>query len=211
MGRGEEGYSEDPYLCSQIARNIVQTMQGYDVSGKENVVTTFTNFPGQIEPAGGLNWDLGENTNIVTTLTDNYGSIFVTRADKNDPYMPGSWLVYITPSAGMNFTATREWKEWYYVRINQMKAPFVAGRYFFKIFLSDHYPVRSSTTSTLINSTMPMENWPVLLVKGETDPGIIWGTVRYGDMGNQDLYGLPMSLPGRVRAVGYANRYQKEG
>ena len=154
------------------------------------------------EPAGGLNWDLGENTNIVTTLTDNYGSIFITRADKNDPYMPGSWLIYITPSAGMNFTAAREWKEWYYVRINQMKAPFVAGRYFFKIFLGDHYPVRSSTT--LIDSTMPMENWPVLLVKGEADPGIIWGTIRYGDMGNQELYGLPMSLPGRVRAVGYA-------
>ena len=155
------------------------------------------------EPAGGLNWDLGENTNIVTTLTDNYGSIFVTRADKNDPYMPGSWLIYITPSAGMNFTFP-DYDEWYYVRINQMKAPFVAGRYFFKFFLGDHYPVRSSTPSTPISSTMPMENWPVLLAKGEVDPGIIWGTVRHGDMGNQELFGFPISLAGRVRAAGYA-------
>ena len=54
MGRGEEGYSEDPYLCSQIAENITKTMQGYDISGKENVVAAFTNFPGQVEPASGL-------------------------------------------------------------------------------------------------------------------------------------------------------------
>jgi beta-glucosidase len=54
MGRGEEGYSEDAYLCSRIAENITRTMQGYDISGKENVVAAFTNFPGQIEPASGL-------------------------------------------------------------------------------------------------------------------------------------------------------------
>ena len=38
------------------------------------------------EPAAGINWDGGENTNIVTTITDNYGNIFVTRADRNDPF-----------------------------------------------------------------------------------------------------------------------------
>ena len=54
MGRGEEGYSEDPYLCSRIAENMTKTLQGYDISGKENVVAAFTNFPGQIEPASGL-------------------------------------------------------------------------------------------------------------------------------------------------------------
>ena len=54
MGRGEEGYSEDPYLCSRIAENITKIMQGHDISGKENVVATFTNFPGQIEPVSGL-------------------------------------------------------------------------------------------------------------------------------------------------------------
>ena len=54
MGRGEEGYSEDPYLCSRIAETITKTMQGYDISGKENVVAAFTNFPGQVEPLSGL-------------------------------------------------------------------------------------------------------------------------------------------------------------
>ena len=45
MGRNEEGYSEDPYLCSLIAENIVKAMQGYDISGKENVVAAIYVFP----------------------------------------------------------------------------------------------------------------------------------------------------------------------
>jgi hypothetical protein len=157
------------------------------------------------EPAGGINWDRGENTNIVTTITDNYGNIFVTRADRNDPFAPGSWLLFITAPNNITFTAARKWSEWYYIRINQMKAPFVAGRYFFKVFLDSHFPARSQgTLPKLINSTMPMENWPVLLVKGEVDPGIITGTLRYGDTANPSLYGLPLNLPGRIRAVGVA-------
>lgn len=157
------------------------------------------------EPAGGINWDGGENTNIVTTITDNYGSVFITRADRNDPFEPGSWILFITAPNNITFTSARKWSEWYYIRINQMKAPHVAGRYFFKMFLDNHYPVRSQgSLPTLINSTMPMENWPVLLVKGEVDPAIIWGTVRYGDTSNGTLYGTALNLPGRVRAVGTA-------
>jgi len=157
------------------------------------------------EPAGGIDWDAGENTNIVTTITDSYGDIFVTRADRNDPFAPGSWIIFITAPRKITFTASHDWSEWYYVRLNQIKAPHVAGRYFFKIFLGNHYPVRrQGALPSLINSTMPMENWPVLLVKGEVDPAIIWGMVRYGDTANHTLYGRPLSLPGRVRASGLA-------
>jgi len=157
------------------------------------------------QPAGGINWDNGENTNVVTSITDNYGGIFVTRADQSDPFEPGSWILYITAPNNVTFTAARNWDEWYYIRINQMRAPQVAGRYFFKMFLGDHYPVRSQgTPPNLISSTMPVENWPVLLVKGEVDPAIISGTVRYGGVGNGALYGLPLEVPGRVRAIGIA-------
>jgi hypothetical protein len=156
------------------------------------------------QPAGGINWNDGENTNIVTSITDNYGSIFVTRADQNDPFQPGSWILYITAPNNVTFTAARHWSEWYYIRINQMKAPQVAGRYFFKMFLDNHYPVRGQGGPSFISSTMPMENWPVLLVKGEVDPAIVWGTIRYGGIGNSALYGLPLNLPGRVRAIGVA-------
>lgn len=155
------------------------------------------------EPAAGIDWEHGDNTNIVTTITDNYGSIFITRADQNDPFEPGSWIVYIrAPASGITFTTTNHRDDWYYVRMNQMKAPFTAGRYFFKMFLNDSYPLHRGDTSN-IKGTMPMENWPVLLVKAEVDPALMSGTLRYGDL-NSTLYGLPINLPGRIRAVGIA-------
>ncbi|HYW02277.1 MAG TPA: hypothetical protein VE862_12470, partial [Candidatus Acidoferrum sp.] len=177
------------------------------------------------EPTSGINWgDVGvpsentynsgnagpgDNSNIVTTITDNYGNIFVTKADMYDPFGPGSWVVFIgAPPSGISFTPLRHWSETYYIRINQLKAPETAGLYFFKMFLSDSYPVHKQEKSSsplipLIKGTMPMENWPVLLVKGEVDPAIVWGTIRYGDL-NSTLFGLPLDLPGRVRAVGVA-------
>lgn len=154
------------------------------------------------EPVG-VNWELGEATNIVTTVTDNYGNIYVTKAGSLDPFGPNWWMIRIAASgSGIRFAQGHDY--WYYIRINQIKAPVIAGRYFFKIFLDDHYPVRSQNDpADLIDGTMPSENWPVLLVKGDVDPGIIYGTVRYGGS-RQILYGEPLWLAGRVRALGLA-------
>lgn len=156
------------------------------------------------EPVGGVNWDIGDTSNIITTLTADYGKILVGRADLNDPFAPGWWSIRITSSgSGIAFTPERQWREWYYIRFNQLRAPDISGRYFFKVFLGGHYPVKHQSTP-LVNSTMPVENWPVLLVKGEVDPAIIYGTVRYGEGSNRALYGNPIKLPGMVRAVGFA-------
>ena len=54
MGRNEEGFSEDPYLCSRIAESIVRGGQGYDVAAKDKVVTGLCHYPGQSEPTGGM-------------------------------------------------------------------------------------------------------------------------------------------------------------
>jgi hypothetical protein len=147
----------------------------------------------------------GNNANIVTTITDDYGSISVGKGGLSDPFGPGWWIIQIrAPISGISFTAAHNWSEVYYVRINQMKAPETAGRYFFKMFLNDSYPLHSQSPSRhLFSEAMPVENWPVLLVKGEVDPAIISGTVRYGDL-NATLFGLPIELPGKVRAVGVA-------
>lgn len=56
MGRNEEGYSEDPYLCSRIAENIVRGAQGNNVSAPDKVVAGLCHFPGQSQPTGGLEW-----------------------------------------------------------------------------------------------------------------------------------------------------------
>jgi len=157
------------------------------------------------EPTAGISWDKGDNSNIVTTITNDYGSIFVTKADMNDPFGPGWWIINIeAPRTGISFNFIKNFDNWYYVRINNLKAPFVAGRYFFKMFLNDSYPIHNGTSPSLIAGTMPMENWPVLLVKGEVDPAIISGTLRYGDL-NSTLYGQPINLPGVVTAIGIAN------
>jgi beta-glucosidase len=54
MGRNEEGYSEDPYMISKIAENIVHAFQGYDISAPDKVIAFFTDFPGQNPAIGGL-------------------------------------------------------------------------------------------------------------------------------------------------------------
>ena len=157
------------------------------------------------EPTSGINWGQGDSSNIVTTITNSYGSIFVTRADMNDPFGPGWWIIYIeAPPSGITFNFNKNFDNWYYIRINNMKAPFVAGRYFFKMFLNSSYPIHNGTSPSYIAGTMPMENWPVLLVKGEVDPAIISGTLRYGNL-NSTLYGQPIKLPGLVTAIGTAN------
>jgi len=170
-----------------------------------------------------VDWTSGDTSNIVTSITDNYGGIYVYKADAKDPFGPGWWIIYINDGSwfyspapnnygrnprGILFSSYNSYSEWYYVRVNGMKAPKIAGRYQFKMFLSDNYAtinaVNPDGTSNLILSTMPAENWPVLLVKGEVDPGIIEGTARYGAW-NTALYNLPLQLPGRVRAVGIAD------
>jgi beta-glucosidase len=54
MGRNEEGYSEDPYMCSQIAAQIVHAMQGYDISAPDKVISVLCHYPGQSQPVSGF-------------------------------------------------------------------------------------------------------------------------------------------------------------
>jgi beta-glucosidase len=54
LGRNQEGYSEDPYFCSQMARTIAGAVQGYDISRDDKVIAGFCHYPGQSQPFGGL-------------------------------------------------------------------------------------------------------------------------------------------------------------
>ncbi len=140
---------------------------------------------------------LQSKDSVSTTITNHYGDITVGSADSLDPFAP-NWS-YIKVSGTLSFLVKHGYREWYYVRVNAVAAPTIAGRYVFKIFLNQTYPNRSGP----MYYTMPVENYPVLLVKGEVDPAIITGVVKYGAW-NQPLYNLPLKLPGRVRAVGVA-------
>ncbi|PYU70025.1 MAG: beta-glucosidase, partial [Acidobacteria bacterium] len=54
LGRNAEAFSEDPYLSSQIAREIVHGGQGENVFANDQVVTVLSHFPGQSQPVSGL-------------------------------------------------------------------------------------------------------------------------------------------------------------
>lgn len=54
LGRNEEGYSEDPYLLSHITERIVAGTQRTDISAPDAVIAGLCHFPGQSQPAGGL-------------------------------------------------------------------------------------------------------------------------------------------------------------
>jgi hypothetical protein len=129
-----------------------------------------------------------DTSQIITTITNNYALILKYKASIFDRYVPG-WTIIRIICDSQNDIAFTGADEWYYVRVNGVTAPSVAGKYFFKMFLrgggSDYW--------------VPTENWPVLLVKGELDPAIITGTIRYGGY-NSTLYGLPMMEAGMVWA-----------
>lgn len=54
MGRNQEGYSEDIYLCSKIGGAIVDAVQGDDVSAKDKTIAVLSHYPGQSEPLSGF-------------------------------------------------------------------------------------------------------------------------------------------------------------
>ena len=54
LGRNEEAYSEDPFLCSRIAETIARSAQGDDPAAPDKVVSGLCHYPGQSQPVSGL-------------------------------------------------------------------------------------------------------------------------------------------------------------
>ena len=195
-------------------------------TGTNNICTTAA---GVARPCGWDTWMIlippgfqvsTDPSQIISTLTNNYANIFVTTLSPYDRYAPGWTMISIRVDAAINpgynhqFINFTRAGEWYYARVNGVTAPTTAGRYFFKMFLyggSDVYgvgptlpsplnsPISDPEPGELPDMWVPPQNWPVLLVKGEVDPSIITGTIRYGGY-NSTLYGEPIGEAGRVWA-----------
>lgn len=150
---------------------------------------------------------------VVSTLSSSYDRYVVAKLGPDDRYAPGWTLVAVTadltedyaPNYYHQFIQFTRAGEWYYVRINGVSAPSVAGRYFFKMALSggsDYFGVGPTGSGYGYYGPfvwVPPQNWPVMLVKGETDPAIITGTLRYAGY-NATLYSQPIGEAGRVWA-----------
>ena len=92
LGRNMEGYSEDPYLCAQIAGTIVKGMQGEDISNltaDDKVICILTHFPGQGEPFSGLE----------------RGAINISERKLREVFLP-PWVAGITKAGGLGVMAT---------------------------------------------------------------------------------------------------------
>jgi hypothetical protein len=212
---------------------------GMGTSGPQGAKTATRGWTGLVIgiPPG---FSVPDSSQVVTSFTNDYAGIYVTRLGPYDRYMPGWTIVAAYTENGrdtalgggptvyydhqtITFTAAGEW---YYVRVNGVTAPSVAGRYFFKIQLfgdsgylggpegtaSTVCAVPSIKTSCFAPSNpvgtvppdaptqfIPTQNWPVMLVKAEIDPAIITGTLKYGGY-NASLYGQPIAEAGRVYA-----------
>jgi hypothetical protein len=193
-------------------------------TGTNNICTaaSATGGMGLPRPCGWSNWMIlippgfqvpTDASDIVTTLTNDGANIYVTKLSPYDRYAP-NWIMItiqvdgaINPGYNHQFINFTRAGEWYYTRVNGVRAPLTAGKYFFKMFLmgdSDIYGVGPTlpgqgAIGQLPDMWVPPQNWPVLLVKGEIDPAIITGTIRYGGY-NSTLYGQPIGEAGRVYA-----------
>jgi len=54
LGRNQEAYSEDSFLCARIAEVIVKAVQGDELCAPGKTVTGLCHYPGQSEPVSGL-------------------------------------------------------------------------------------------------------------------------------------------------------------
>jgi len=172
------------------------------------------------------NFSVPDSSQIVSTLSNDYSGYVVVKASQVDRYCPGCTVVYVAADQAtdatrsgvvpyhpyynhqfINFTTA---KEWYYVRINGVTAPFIAGRYLFKIAVLNtcSYLIAGeegvSTGQDGIcgepaSQFIPTQNWPSLTVAGDVYPATISGTIRYAGY-NQSLYGQPVQEAGCVWA-----------
>lgn len=135
----------------------------------------------------------------------------VLKASPYDPYGPRWTVIYVSADT-TNSDGTRlgliSSSPFVNFRIKDVTAPSMAGKYFFKIALFNSkspHMVRGEDVSDLAGlderalQFISVENWPVMLVKGEIQTGSIDGNIRVGDY-NRALYNKPIQEAGRIWA-----------
>jgi hypothetical protein len=118
-----------------------------------------------------------DTRSVWTSITNDYNRVSMVKRSSADPIGPMWWNLRIVNSTipiGGNV-----------VRMFNVKAPDVCGRYFVKVFVD--------------GESIGAENFPTIVVKGGLYPAYISGRVLNGDHGS---YGVPVSVSGKVVAEG---------
>ena len=88
MGRNCEAYTEDPYLYSRLAENIVRGTQGSNIDAPDKVIAVLTDFLTQSEPASGLE----------------RGAIELSERALRENFLP-PWIAALTEAGGLGVMA----------------------------------------------------------------------------------------------------------
>jgi beta-glucosidase len=89
LGRNQEGYGEDPYLLSRWAEMIVEGAQGDDVAAGDKAVAGLCHYPGQSQPASGLE----------------RGAMEISERQLRETFLP-SWVAGIKKKGALGVMAT---------------------------------------------------------------------------------------------------------
>jgi hypothetical protein len=143
----------------------------------------------ELLPSG--NWS---TANVWTSLTEDYRFVAVDRAGPRDPVAPGWWRVTVWNRTAQGYPAGD-----YTVRIFGVRAPWVLGRYHFKVHILPN-PSGPRPAQEGLFQSIGWERFPTLVVKGALNPAYIRGTVRVAGLSGE--HGAPVGVSGRVLAEG---------
>jgi len=121
---------------------------------------------------------------VWTDITNDYSYISVTKLREDDPIAPGWERIEIgrLPSLIQQMPSFTIRPGLHHIRLFQIRAPFVAGLYHFKIYVD--------------NRTIGEGNFPVAIVKSSLQPAYVTGLVLLKDLLP------PTNASGRITAVG---------
>jgi len=116
-----------------------------------------------------------DTTSVWTSITNDYSRISMDKLGSNDPIGPSWWSVRITNPTILG-------NDSYTVKLFNVRAPDVCGRYFVKVFAN--------------GASIGAKNFPTIVVKGGLYPAYISGHVLNANNGE------PVGVSGKVVAEG---------
>jgi hypothetical protein len=123
---------------------------------------------------------------VWTDITNDYSYVSVSTVNDEDPIAPGWELIEIgrtpAPSSEIPTPSFEVVPGLYHIRLFQIRAPFAAGLYHFKIYID--------------GNTIGAGNFPIMIVKSDLDPAYVTGLVKLEDLDSSIL------ASGRVTAAG---------
>ncbi len=178
-------------ITGELVFNVTLTTYNYTSETRVNsIVKTISIY---VSPEFIIN---NKVASIWTSFTNDYSRISLSTASYSDPIAPGWSIIRISnlniskPHSGFNNQTDVRNKVFLenrtqYIRIFNVTSPTIAGRYFFKVFI----------TFNGLTHSIGASNFPTLVVKSALNPAYVSGVVRYGGSCHPNssyLYGLPL-------------------